>query len=75
MYNRIITLDLIRLKKVEKKYVERYDFRKLKYTAPNILVKSELLTETKKQAKDGDLEKDLNMLQKSILKVKKVFKA
>lgn len=69
MYNRIITLDLIRLKKVEKKYVERYDFRR--HTAPNILVKSELLTETKKQAKDGDLEKDLNMLQKSILKVKK----
>lgn len=64
----------IRLKKVEKKRVGRYDYRKLKDTATSNLVKSEFLTEMEEQENDGDVEKDPKMLQESVDKVK-VLKA
>lgn len=63
----------IRLKRVEKKHVGKYDFRRLKDTATSKLVKRELLTETEERENDGDVEEYLKVLRESIHKVKEKY--
>lgn len=61
----------IRLKKVDRKHVGRYDFRRLRHSHKQFCKK--WTSDRNWTANDGDVEKDLKMRQESIHSVKEKY--